>query len=365
MSRHALVTGATGFLGAWITNYLLLSQDYEKVTVIVRGPSDRLCESRMRKHLHATKQILPKNIYKKLRVLRGDILDKNIGLSPFSIRSLVKDMVSDVYHSAAIADFNLPDKEIFPTNINGTLNIFNFSEYLSKKILPQEIRVHHISTVAVAGNHKGTFRENSFFVNQKFNNSYEKSKFDAELIARKFLKKGMNVKIYRPAIVTGESSNGLTTNFKMVYQPIHFFSLNLFQKIPAEKSSEYSFVPVDKAAEAIVILSQDLKINKTLFHIVNPSKLTLEKFIEMCSNYLNFSKPKLVPFSKFKKSWLSAAQWKLIEPFIPYFNYSARFDASMTNKILMEKNFRWPNINQKYISNILKFCVKSGFVQSA
>ncbi len=356
MKGNALVTGGTGLLGSWLICALLKSAKHKKVYAIVRALSNSIAQQRMDSLLKVIPHGLSSEKCSKLIVYKGDVSWPNLGLD----LDMLED-VSDIFHIGAIADFNANLEEIRPTNVVGTRNVFEMARALNARQLDRPIRVHHISTVAVAGNSEGWYGEDQFNVGQSFNNAYEQSKFEAEEIAREFCGNGMAVNIYRPAIITGDSNYGITTNFKMIYQPLHFLAYNLFRELPGNKDSLYSFVPVDKVSDAISLLSQR-NSGDNVYHLVNPNEITLDFFIETASKIFKFKRPLLVPMSKFEKNRLSPTQWKLVDPFIPYFNYRLRFKSSQTNALLENFGFHWPEIDEKLLKRLFDFCIQCKYI---
>ncbi len=361
MRRSAVVTGATGLLGSWVVCALLRSGRYDRVYAIVRGASKKSAKSRVINILNFIPHRLKPHILEKLRVAKGDVLLPNLGLS-FGDLKLLRDKAVDIFHAAAVADFNMTLAQIRPTNVMGTRNVFKMALALKQQQMDAPIRVHHISTIAIAGNTKGWFNENQFNVGQKFNNTYEQSKYEAEKIAREYYRHNLVVKIYRPSIIVGDSRCGVTTNFKMIYQPLHFMVHNLFKELPANKACLHSFVPVDRVADAISILSEYDFFGNNVYHLVNPDEISLGRFIETASRVLKFKRPSLIPLKEFQRDRLSKAQWKLIDPFVPYFNYRLRFRKSITTNLLGSFGFHWPKINDSLLQKLYKFCIKSNFV---
>lgn len=358
MNDSALVTGGTGLLGSWLICALLKSRRYHRVYAIVRGSSTSVAEARVRSLLKIIPHGLTARECRKLTVLRGDVSWPNLGLDLGDLRN-----VSDIFHTAAIADFNSTLAKIRPTNVIGTRRVFEMARALNhRREMP--IRVHHVSTIAVAGDSKGWYDEDQFDVGQGFNNAYEQSKFEAEEIVREYGGRhhGLVVSIYRPAVITGDSKYGMTTNFKMIYQPLHFLAHNLFRELPGDQECLHSLVPVDKVADAIFLLSQRDSCGNNVYHLVNPNEITLDYFIESACRVLKFRKPLLVPLRKFDKSRLTKAQWKLIDPFVPYFNYRLRFKSARTNGLLESLGFHWPKVDGMLLKRLFEFCVQCKYI---
>ena len=98
------------------------------------------------------------------------------------------------------------------TNIGGT------NEAL---MLAADLQVgcfHHVSSVAVAGDYKGTFTEDMFDEGQHLPSAYHATKFEAEKLVRQ--QSEVPWRVYRPAIVVGHSETG---EMDKVDGPYYFF----------------------------------------------------------------------------------------------------------------------------------------------
>lgn len=360
MKRVALLTGGTGLLGSWLLR-TLITRDYQKIYVLARGSYQCSAERRVFKalRLHTNGELI-RRTRKKIEVLDGDVRKINLGLSFKTVQALTESL-TDIFHAAAIADFKIPLDVIRIANVAGSRNVFDLALRGNQRgNIPT--RIHHVSSVTVAGTSTGWFEENDFDRGQQFHNAYEQSKFEAERVAHAYQKQGLSITIYRPGIITGDSKSGLTTNFKMIYQPLHFLAHNLFHEFPANAQSLHSLVPVDQVAEAICSLSEVTLLGNHVWHLVNPTEITVGDFVDMASSVFHCRKPKLVPIEKFPRSQLTALQWNLIEPFVPYFNYRLRFKSKHTNTQLRTLGFRWSRMTPALLRRIFRYCAHYGFI---
>ena len=363
MGKVIFITGSTGLLGSYLLKELLsYGNDIEQIIALSRGKTQKEAEARV---LHMLKAQSPsektRGNLSLLKVVLGDIAENRFGLSIRVYNRLSRE-VNIIYHSAALAEFKVSDTVIRKANVDGTKNVFEFA--LACQRAGNLDRVNHISTVAVVGDRDGTFYEKDLDVGQNFHNTYEKSKFDAEKMALQYRKDGMPITIFRPAIIAGDSKTGYTNNFKMFYQPLHLFSLELFKEIPADDEVEYSLVPVDYAASAIMNISFDKSVDRySTYHIANPHYIKLVDLIDVASKYFRFRKPILIKKKENCFKMFSPMQINLIEPFLPHFYHKAHFDVTHTMSILNKINFKWPSPNEHFLKKLFKFCVISEFIK--
>lgn len=356
MSEAIFLTGGTGFLGSYLLR-ILLQQKEKLVISLSRGSTRKEAKERIYKAISLRQNQI--NSY-NIKIVLGDIRQKNLGLS-YSIYNNIAKQTTVIYHTAALCDFGASLSLARQVNVRGTENVLKFALQCKKN--KGFKGVHYISTVAVAGSKKGIFKEKDLEVGQGFNNAYEQSKFEAEQLVVRYREKGLPITVYRPSIITGHSKTGYTSNFRVFYQPLHIFSLELFDEIPADKNSLHYLTPVDTTAESIHLLSTQIHSNNQTYHVFNPHGITFGSFLDVASKYFNFHKPKMIPFEDFPKEKLTPIQWALIEPYVPYFNYKIKFHSKKTNSVLNKTSFNWPEVDGHFLKRLFKFCLISGFLK--
>src|SRR5260370_36952060 len=102
----------------------------------------------------------------------------------------------------------------------------------------------YLSTAFVAGRHRGRFSERDLDLGQSFRNSYERSKFEAELLVRSAMT-DVPITVIRPSIVMGHSRTGETTAFNVLYIPMRLFATGQVRRVPALARLPLDIVPVD------------------------------------------------------------------------------------------------------------------------
>lgn len=359
MDETVFLTGGTGLLGSYLL-IKLLEHNVGRVIVLSRGKTQKEAEKRIYQELEKHFSLDQKQrFFSLIKILRGDITRKDLGLSKNIYDSLSK-KVTLIYHSAAACKFNIPLEVARETNVKGTENVLKFGFQCKKN--GKFKKFNHVSTLGVSGNSERRFFENDLDIGQKFNNAYEQSKFEAEKLVLKCEGKGLPVTIYRPGAITGDSRSGYTNNFEMIYRPLQIFHFELFNEIPADKNAIYSFAPVDYTAEAIIRISLDNNSYNSTYHLASPKLITLKKFVDVASRYFKFETPLFVPKEKFDFKKLSPFQLRIILPYIPYLNYKLRFDTKHAQVILDKTDFSWPEIDDIFLKRLFKFCVQCGFI---
>lgn len=358
--RNIFITGVTGFLGAYLLKFLLDDNDIAPI-VLVRGKHNETATERIEnvlKYLYGQKEY--KLMLGRVRICEGEIDKSSLGIDSKSMAYLIEE-TDEIFHSAAIAEFRVPLDTIRTVNVGGTENILKFALECKKR--GRLRKFNHISTAYVAGSSKTVFYENNLVMGQGFNNTYEQSKYEAELLVHYYEKMGLEVSIFRPSTLTGDTIIGKTSNFKMLYQPLHFLAAELFDAIPANRMTRANLIPVDCAAKEILLIANNKGSAGKTFNIVNPLVITAGHFFEVAGDFFGFRLPKFIPFNDFNIETLSDVQKVLIEPFIPYLNKDHLFDLSNCVDVLNDDSFHCQEIDDKFLIKLFEFCEKSKFIK--
>jgi thioester reductase-like protein len=241
------LTGATGFLGMEVLARLLEEGDRD-VVALVRAPDGPAAEERLDGVL-AKLWRDPSRFRGRVRAVAGDVTSPGLGIASAQ-RTALAEEVGAVLHCAASIAFDLPIDEARAINVEGTREVIGFAR--EAKALGRLERFVHVSTAYVSGDHDGTFRERQLGAGQRFRNTYEQTKLEAEEIIAGAA--DLAPAVARPSIVMGESDSGWTPAFNVLYWPLRAFSRGIFQKVPALPEGRVDVVPVDYVADAIVYL---------------------------------------------------------------------------------------------------------------
>lgn len=255
MASTYLVTGATGFLGRHFVDALLARGDCE-VHVLVRNPGRPQVTSLL-EHWSSAGSV---------HVLSGDVGRRWAGVSAGDRRRLTG-RVDHVVHLAALYDMTAGMVANQRTNVAGTRAVLDLAAGIEAGCL------HHVSSVAVAGDFAGAFSETDFDLGQHLPSPYHATKFAAEEIVRH--QDRLPWRVYRPAIVVGHS---LTGAMDKIDGPYYFFpTLRRLAALPGwlplvlPDLGDTNIVPVDFVAAAMAHLVPAPGLDRRTFHLVNPS----------------------------------------------------------------------------------------------
>ena len=360
MTKSVLLTGGTGFLGFYLAKRLLQDRDI-KLVLLVRPNANFSARQRVERLFkeHCGEEEYD-SIKNRLEIVEGSITYPNLGLAREQRERLSKEVVT-IFHSAALAQFNVPYEKIKKINIDGTKNVLDFAlQCLKNKSFES---VNHISTIAVSGTYHGVFYEDSLDEGQGFKNTYEQTKFEAEQLIQEYRAKGLNVSIFRPSAIIGDSQDGYAVNFRVIYQPIRIFSLGIYKQIPANGSIKYNLVPADFLSDAIYRIYTNGHPPDQTFHLTNTHEVTAEFIFKTASEFFGYPDPEAIPLNDFDMNSLRGARRVLLEPYIPYFNHNGiEYDNKGAMSILGKNGFRWPKVDRKLLHTIFQFCLDARFI---
>ena len=249
-----LVTGATGLIGRHFTKFLLGRGDTDRVTLVVRDSS--------RDRLAGLVGGWPNP--DRVRLVRGDLAEPLLGLDE-EARDELRGSVDHVVHLAALYDLTADDEASIRANVEGTRQVIALATDLGAGCL------HHVSSVAVAGDHEGMYTEEMFDVGQRLVTPYHRTKFEAERLVRD--QTGVPWRVYRPAVVVGHSLSG---EMDKIDGPYYLFSaisrLASLPNVPivGPDIGSTNIVPVDYVAKALLELATTDGLDGRAFHLVNP-----------------------------------------------------------------------------------------------
>ncbi len=256
-----LVTGGTGFIGRRAVSRLLAVRPDADIWVLVRRESLGRFE-----RLAATWG-------ERVKPLVGDLTAADLGLTQESLADCGD--ITHVLHCAAIYDITAGAAEQRAANVVGTGAVIDLARRL-------DATLHHVSSIAVAGDFAGEFTEADFDVGQQLPTPYHQTKFEAEQLVR--ATPGLRYRIYRPAVVVGDSRTG---EMDKIDGPYYFFGLLAklavlprLTPVALPDVGRTNVVPVDYVVDALVELmhaDDETSWDGRTFHLTAPKAIGLRE----------------------------------------------------------------------------------------
>ncbi|MEZ0349763.1 SDR family oxidoreductase [Mycobacterium sp. pR1184] len=252
-----VVTGGTGFIGRRVVARLLDTRPDADVWILVRPRSLGRFER------------LAAQWGERAKPLVGELPE--LTLTDERLAELGR--VDHLVHCAAIYDITAGEAEQRAANVEGTRAVIELARRL-------DATLHHVSSIAVAGDFDGEYTEDDFDVGQQLPTPYHQTKFEAELLVRS--QPGLRYRIYRPAVVVGDSRTG---EMDKIDGPYYFFGvlsklaiLPSLTPIMLPDTGRTNIVPVDYVVDALVALMHvdgSASWDGRTFHLTSPKTIGL------------------------------------------------------------------------------------------
>ncbi|WP_435166822.1 amino acid adenylation domain-containing protein [Paenibacillus glycanilyticus] len=283
-SKAFLLTGATGYLGAYLLHELLEQSD-AKVYCLVRPGIDSGL-ARIQAHMeYFFGQAGKERIEERVIAVEGDLEQEDLGISAETRQELLGTLDAIIHSAADVRHFG-EEEQFAKTNIAGTLALIHLAKACGKPV-----RFHHISTLgipedlALSGQWEEVLNEQTLWPDLKVENLYTNSKMEAEKALMSAAEEGLNVNIYRAGNLSSHSESGL---FQRNIDSNSFYrmlkAMLLLGKAP-KVQWEVDFTPIDYAGKSIVTLALQPAHSGRLFHICNPETIPYAKWVDLIRNY--------------------------------------------------------------------------------
>ncbi|WP_435260500.1 amino acid adenylation domain-containing protein [Streptomyces sp. 1222.5] len=271
--QQVLLTGATGFLGAFLLRSLL-TQTNATVHCLVRGHDDTEAHSRLLDHLQAY-GLWQDNLRPRVHVVRGNLARPRLGLEPDAYNRL-SHAVDAIYHCGASVNLAHTYRELRATNVDGTVEVLRLAAASRTKFM------HYISTVGVLSGEppKGGryLPDDPLPPLQGLHNGYAQSKWMAECVIEQARQRGLPICIYRPTRIAAATDSG-------VCHETDFLWLLLKTCVetglaPANSGIAFDLVPVNYVSDAVVSLSLNPQAEGRTFHLAAGRLLHLSTAVD-------------------------------------------------------------------------------------
>jgi NAD(P)-dependent dehydrogenase (short-subunit alcohol dehydrogenase family) len=340
------VTGATGFIGRYLVERLLVRG--ARVHVLVRPQSMQKFEALREWWGPRGSRVVP---------VAGDLAERDLGVSKADLRKLTG-KVQHLFHLAAIYDLQASSEEQDTANIVGTDHALQFAETVQAGCF------HLTSSIAAAGLYRGSFRENMFEEATGLDHPYFRTKHESEAMVRNRSKRPWRV--YRPGIVVGHSQTG---QIDKVDGPYYFFKAiqKLRQSLPpwfpliGLEGGYINLVPVDYVAAAMDHLAHLPGQDGQCFHLTDPRQRRVGEVLNLFARVGHAPTmafrvdPKLLELVPASVT-ASVSNYRPLQQVIDtilrdlhiprdvmqFFNWETRFDSKNTQRLLEGTDIRVP-----------------------
>jgi thioester reductase-like protein len=259
--NQVLLTGGTGFIGPFLIKSLL-EQTRAKIHVLVRASDETQGRQRLRTAMESmgpSPAGLMEMFEDRVIPVCGDLGQPMLGVTQEVWDHLAAEM-DTILHNGATVNYLYNYDRMRDANVMGT------NEVLRLAFEGRAKEFNYVSTTFVFGwAVKSVLYETDFNRDMELLDfGYSQSKWVAEQVVFAAQRKGLSVRVFRPALVS-PSINGGGNNFDIAVRLVAFM---INHGIGVDALNQVSFVPADIVANNIVAISTTANTANQTFHMV-------------------------------------------------------------------------------------------------
>jgi thioester reductase-like protein len=269
--KSIFLTGATGFLGAYLLDELL-HKTTANIYCLVRCNHFDEGKQRLQNHLQFY-SLWNEKFSSRIIPIVGDLSKPLFGLSEQQFSDLAHH-IDVIYHNGAQVNAARPYEALKTTNVLGTQEILRLASLIQTKA------VHFISSIAVffsQAHHQADIKETDDPDGNTLKGGYRQSKWVAEQLIIAAQERGLPASIYRAGRIWGHSQTGITGNLDDLLCGLIKGCIQM-GSFPTS-DIVINVAPVDYISQAIIHLSRQ-SFGK-VFHLLNPHSIAWKQFFEL------------------------------------------------------------------------------------
>ncbi len=352
-SEQVLLTGASGFLGAYLLAGQLERWPELRVRCLVRASSLDQGSEKLERNLRRYGLWNPA-WSERLEVVLGDLAQPKLGLDPDQFAALGQGLCGILHNGAQLSQM-ASYSQLAAANVGGTRELLHLATAASP------LRFELISSVAVfeadAYRDQVIAEADSLADWQGIQLGYSQTKWVTDRMVRRAGEAGLPVTIYRPPLIAGPS-NGRFWHEGDLLQRLLQGCLALGAS--PDLAWELDVVPVDYVADAISALAWSGPAKGCCFHLQHPEPLMLNALLGQITDAQ--SGWRILPM----QDWISEIDQNSanpLQPLLPFLRQRwgedgltypernckgqrARPSCGYTTQLLAEQGVRCPNWNQ-------------------
>lgn len=272
---NVLLTGATGFLGAYLIH--AMSRYAQEIYCIVRGKNENEARQRLRNNLQCYFDAPTlEQLMSKVTILEG-AFDQSL--------DHLTQIIDTVIHAGARTDHFGEEADFYKANVESTEHLIHFAQQANAKLI--YISTMSVGTSFVEGASDVTFSEKDSYKGQLLTSPYTRSKLYAEFKVLEAMYAGLDAKIMRIGNLTSSRHGHVamkqmkTNRFSIVMHALT--QLQVISQSLAKAPVSFSFV--DEAAETVIQCARIQSSTVNVFHVTNPHEYTMKEVVERATGH--------------------------------------------------------------------------------
>ncbi|WP_297622018.1 non-ribosomal peptide synthetase [Nocardia sp.] len=270
--RDVLLTGATGFVGAYLLREILDRTD-ALVWCLVRAGSAREGRDRIRAALHSY-QLWDDTLEARIVPVPGDLAAPAFGLTDTDHARLA-DRIDAIYHNGARVNHLEPYSRLRAANVEGTREVLRLAT--TRQLKP----VHFVSSantvISTAGGQDLIREATRIGADELPEQGYISSKWVAEQLILQAGERGVPVRVYRPGLISGDLRTGINNADDSFWNMIR--AAAILGAAPDIGAAAIDLVPVTYVARAIVAISLG-SATDIEYHLINEKPVAVRDIFE-------------------------------------------------------------------------------------
>ncbi|MFJ4650512.1 amino acid adenylation domain-containing protein [Nocardia sp. NPDC088792] len=361
--RHVLLTGATGFLGAFLLSELL-KRPGVRVTCLVRAPRNALegqgsaasdaATLRLQESLRHYGVQVP---WDHVTVVAGDLALPGLGLDPADHRALAES-VDVIVHNGAPVHHLTPYARLRPGIVDGTREVLRLAAAHHPK------PVHYISAcdtaVATEGNPELILERRRAPAAKVLANGYIQAKWVAEGLVLAAGERGLPVAVYRPGRICGHSVTGAGNNRDAFWTMVRSM---VRLGVAPDRPELVNLVPVDHVAGAVAHLVSTAGVG--VYHLTAPESTSLATVLARLRalGYRLTPVPERTWTDRLPRLGGDGEQCRaLLDARPPTPREAFRFDRTNTERGLRDADIVAPHIDSRTVDAGIRYFMRTGFL---
>lgn len=355
-----LLTGATGFVGAYLLAELL-AQTQADVVCLVRADDEQAGLRRIRENL-AQYDLWDEGCAGRVRPVVGDLSQPKLGLTHEVYEALAR-QVDLIWHNGALVKWTYPYAALEGANVQGTVEMLRLATRYGA------IPVHLVSTVGVFAStamaETVITEATPLTATGPLQVGYAQSKWVAEALLHQAGERGLPVSAYR--INTGGDSETGAFN-RNDYLPLLIKGCVELGAAPEDLALNIQAAPIDHVAWAMAYLS--LEGAPGTYHLVNPRPMAWRDAVAVLRSHgyaIGF-----LPYSAWRERARSRARedrgfalaglMPLFDELFPTQTYLPHFEAAQTEAALRGTGYACPPLDGALLGRTLAYLIRSGYL---